>query len=150
VNWYSKLQTITTDSTAYSEYLAIYENTKEVEVQRQILAGILLAEPFPTLVFNDNFAADRILRKEQPSGNHRHFDQKYHYSKTRIGVTILPMHVESKANVADHFTKPLSKNEFIKHVATLADPSTLDIQSLVNQGLTFRKYVPEEYKHLQQ
>jgi hypothetical protein len=150
ITWYSKLQTISTDSTSYAEYIAFYQNTIGVEINRQTLAGIERPETNPTLAFNDNFSAERILRKEQPAGNHRHFDYKYHYSKSRVGISILPLHIESSLNVSDHFTKPLSKNEFKKHVKSLLDPSTIDLNALVQQGLAFRKHMTSEYKHLQE
>lgn len=150
ITWYSKLQSITTDSTSYAEYIAFYDDTIGVEILRQTLAGINKAEEFPTLAFNDNFSAERILRKEQPSGNHRHFDYKYHYSKSRIGNSVLPIHITSASNISDHFTKPLSKNEFIKHRSSLSDPSSIDMADLIKQGLSFRKHITPEYLHLQE
>jgi hypothetical protein len=124
VQWFSKLQTITTDSSGHSEYVASYHATITTLSLRSLMQEIELlpADPLATRIYIDNKAAESILRKDRMSHASRHFEIKYHYQKQFIGWQTQPHHVPSSANLSDMFTKPLPPDIHILLRDSIMDP----------------------------
>jgi hypothetical protein len=124
VNWFSKLQTITTDSSGHSEYVASYHATICVLSLRSLMQEIRLLQLHSqaTRMFIDNKAAETIMRKDRMSHASRHFEIKYHYQKQFIDWQTLPLHIPSADNLSDMFTKPLPPDIHIRLCDMIMNP----------------------------
>jgi hypothetical protein len=124
VLWHSKLQTINSDSSGHSEYLASYDATVSTLSLRNLMQEIELlpVNPAATRLYIDNTAAETILRKDRMSHASRHFEIKYHYQKQFIGWQTDPQHVSSADNISDIFTKPLPPDIHIRLCREVMDP----------------------------
>ena len=109
IQWFSKLQTISTDSSGHSEYVASYHATITTLSLRSLMQEIQLLpiESQATRLYIDNKAAETILRKDRMSHASCHFEIKYHYQKQFIDWQTQPLHIPSLDNLSDMFTKPL-------------------------------------------
>lgn len=125
IGWTSKkIKTKTTSSTE-SELFSVYEAYKIIEPVKQLLSvelGLLLES---VVIFNDNTSALAAV-------NHNSFRQTGHIDyRTKIKLlqiadnNVSVEHVESKSNVADVLTKPMTGARFMFLVSSLLDTSHL-------------------------
>lgn len=112
VSWSSKKQYCTALSSAEAEYIAIAHATKEVLWFKGLLQelGIQELAPRPITVNVDNQAAMFIANNQTTSERSKHIDLRYHFIRDYVEQNIVKLkYVPSKDNVADLFTKNISK-----------------------------------------
>ena len=113
ISWSSQLQKIVAASTAESEYIALFHGVKEAVWLRHIL-NELVSECKIIPVFVDNQAAIKTASNSNDHKRSKHIDVKFHFTRdasNRGEVEI--KYVPSKEQLADIFTKPLSKQQFV-------------------------------------
>ena len=133
--WMSKLQTCVALHTCEAEYVASCMAFKEAVWHRRLLLDfgydsddlhITVSSPLseeeykgakPITVWNDNQSA--ISLAKNPGSRHKnnkHIEVQYHWTQSKIADgTAMLRYVNTDDNIADVFTKPLSKAAFVRH-----------------------------------
>lgn len=127
VAWKSGRQATATDSTMAAEIQAVTTTLKEVLFCRYLLRQlqehlphlpILSAEP--TVIFNDNAGAVRHSNDHVSSSKSKHIDRQQHFTMDYVkSKQVAVLHVGTKDNLADGFTKPLDLVAFPTHLRGL-------------------------------
>jgi transposase InsO family protein len=113
ISWASKLQTTVSLSTAEAEYKAAAAATQEALYQRQLLADLGFKQEGPTVLYEDNTAAESLIKNPVLHQRSKHIDIKYHFIRERYqSGEIDVQHVSSKDQLADVLTKPLMRQPF--------------------------------------
>ena len=106
--WASKLTSTTPLSTAESELLALVDCSKAVQWARGYLADIGFAQTEPTIIYEDNRAAESMAMTGKMSDRNRHFFDKVHYVNDLVVAKVVEIiRVETSLQLADGLTKPL-------------------------------------------
>jgi hypothetical protein len=111
VSWYSRKQTCVATSSTEAEYVAMFEACKEIVWTRKLLKDFGEPQNVPTMLYEDNQSALKILENPGMSDRTKHVDTKFHYSKwcmekRRVHFEYCP----TNSMVADLMTKPLGPN----------------------------------------
>jgi len=102
-------------STAESEYKAIYNGAKAITGYRQFLEEIGFDQSEPSIIFNDNAAANAMVKQEFSSSKTRHIQIRFHYIKEKVKEgTIKVKYCPTNLMVADIMTKALDRVKFEK------------------------------------
>ena len=127
--WYSKLQTEIALSTVESEYISLSQALREVIALMQLAdeakdQGVpILCQPVTQIkckAYEDNSGAVELATVPKMRPRTKHINIKYHHFREHIKAgTIEVIQVNTKEQVADIFTKPLTVELFIKHRTTL-------------------------------
>ncbi|XP_067932728.1 uncharacterized protein [Watersipora subatra] len=113
VSWFSKSQSIVAVSTAEAEYVALYDAAREATWLRQLYDTVTNC-PTPAInVYVDNQSTITIANSGSNTKRTKHIDIKYHYCREAItnGV-IVTSYCPTEKNIADIFTKPLTRPRF--------------------------------------
>ncbi|GJV36868.1 retrovirus-related pol polyprotein from transposon TNT 1-94 [Tanacetum coccineum] len=113
VCWGSKKQTCITHSTMKTEFLALPAASKEAEWLRNMLLDIeLWPQPMPAISLHcDSQSTLSRAYNKVYNGKSRHISLKHAYIKELISNGIITIeYIRSCKNLADPFTKGLSKN----------------------------------------
>lgn len=108
VAWRSKKQDGVAHSTAEAEYVAASNTSREARWFRKLMADCDISGPITVCM--DNTAALKYVEENAYTPKTRHIAVHYHaaiQAATRESVTY--KYVESKENLADIFTKPLTR-----------------------------------------
>jgi len=126
--WSSTLQRIITCSTQHSEYVALSTACRDLIPIRSLLKELAANTPgrldeFEFVVkstcFEDNSAALVLARVQKITAQNRHIAVRYHWFRSHVLGSGNPdafldiVKVESDAQVADGFTKNLTKDKFL-------------------------------------
>ncbi|XP_071575148.1 uncharacterized protein [Temnothorax nylanderi] len=115
VTWSSQRQRLVSMSTTESEYIAAATAAKEAVWLRTLLSGIGYNCDKPTKLYVDNQSAIRLVRNPEFHKRTKHIDIKYHYIREKVeNREIDVVFVPTEAQLADMFTKALSRNRFIE------------------------------------
>ncbi|KAD4385876.1 hypothetical protein E3N88_26045 [Mikania micrantha] len=116
ITWRSSKQSVVTQSTTESEYIAASEAAKEAAWIKKFMTdlGVVPSIRKPIEILCDNTGA--IAQEKEPRSHHRskHILRQFHYIREvveRGDIKIDKIHIDQ--NLADPFTKPmpLSKHE---------------------------------------
>ena len=128
ISWASKRQKSIALSTMEAEYIAASEAAKEATWLRNFINELEL----PGLnissvpVFIDNESAVKLAKNPEDHKRSKHIDIRHHYIRQTVADgTIELLRVPSKDNTADILTKPLAKEDFLRHTAGLGMTSAL-------------------------
>lgn len=121
VTWTSRRQKCVARSTTEAEYVAASDAATEITWLRTFLLehGVNMEQPRP--LFVDNQSALQLMRNNEHHRRTKHIDIKFHYILEKIsGGSILVSYVESENQLADMFTKALSKEKFLSNCEALS------------------------------
>ena len=113
--WMSKKQPIVTLSTCEAEYVAATSCVCHAIWLRNLLKELNLPQEEPTKIFVDNRSAIALAKNPVFHDRSKHIDTRYHYIRecvTKMDVQL--EYVKTNDQVADIFTKPLKREDFIK------------------------------------
>ena len=116
ISWKSKKQTCITHSTMESEFVALASAGQEAEWLRDLLIEILLAmeNVSKVSIHCDSQATLTRAYNEVYNGKSRHISLRHEYVRKLIKDGIISLtYVRSSYNLADPFTKPLTR-ELVK------------------------------------
>ena len=114
INWLSKRQTTVALSTAESEYIALFEGTKEAVWLRQLYNSIGQQSSTPLTIRVDNTSADAIANNSKSSKRVKHMDIKYHFVREAIAdKAIATSYCSTECMLADILTKSLPRPRFM-------------------------------------
>lgn len=115
--WIVQKQKQVAISSAEAEYRAAVTGISEVCWIRRIIGELKLQDvSSPTDLLIDNQAALHMLENADEgkiTKGKKHIEIKRKFISQHIGVTVNPVYIRSKDQVADIFTKPLSKGPFL-------------------------------------
>jgi hypothetical protein len=129
VLWSSKLQTEIALSTTEAEYIALSQSARDLVPMRDLLnelsastklvVGSTIAH---STIFEDNKGCVELAVAPKIRPRTRHISIKYHHFRSQVELGHLKIQwIDTKHQLADIFTKPLSAASFIpqKHFARL-------------------------------
>ena len=109
-------------SSTEAEYLALLEVCMEIMFVKQIMELLQLEMTKPIVVNVDNVGAIYLATNASSSGRTRHIDSHYHYVREYVSAGVVEIvFVKSQNNVANLFTKNLSKESFSGHAGVFVD-----------------------------
>mmetsp|Transcript_41992 Transcript_41992/g.101184 ORF Transcript_41992/g.101184 Transcript_41992/m.101184 type:complete len:1373 (+) Transcript_41992:2978-7096(+) len=123
VVWASKLQTLVALSTTEAEYIALSTSLREVIAVMNLVnelqsLGFQLSIDTPKIVctvFEDNRSCLEIATNHRTRPRTKHLSVRLHHFRSHVlDQTIIIKHVSTKEQMADIFTKPLPRDQFIK------------------------------------
>ena len=121
ISWTSRRQSLVAQSTLEAEYIALAQACREATWLRKLLGELGLFEPNqPILIRADNKGAISTSHNPEYHERTKHFDIRYHYTREEVAADRIKLEfVRSSDNVADGFTKPLSKPAHERFVDSL-------------------------------
>lgn len=121
ISWRSKRQSMVATSTCHAEYVAASEASREVIWIRMLLQGIGFTIGHPSIIFEDNAAAQQMLANNAINDRNKHIRVKYHYVRECVQTgDIIFKRVKSKRNPADALTKATAR-EAVKNLLSTAN-----------------------------
>lgn len=115
ISWVAKKQLSVTLSTAESEYVALCLASQEAMWLRVLLKDLGCSVELPTRILEDNQGAICIAQNSVINSRSKHIDIKMHYIRERVAEgSINLVYCNTKEMVADIFTKPLARVQFVK------------------------------------
>ena len=113
--WMSKKQPIVTLSTCEAEYVAATTCVSHAIWLRNLLKELNMSQIEPTEIHVDNKSAIALAKNPVYHDRSKHIDTRYHYIRECITKQDVKLeYVKSQDQIADIFTKPLKKEDFIR------------------------------------
>ena len=115
VSWRSKKQATVALSTCEAEYVSVSHAVQEAKFLRQLKSDLTGIEPRKILLQTDNKSAIELAKNPINHQRSKHIDIKHHFIRDEIkSETICLDYVPTDDNLADVFTKPMSKFKLSK------------------------------------
>ena len=106
ITWRSKQQTVVATSSSHAEYIAASELSREMVWIRMLLTEIGFKLTSPSIVFEDNMAAESMTRNDGVTDRSKHINVKWHYVRQCVREGLLQFdRVNGRENPADALTK---------------------------------------------
>jgi len=106
--WLSKKQPIVTLSTCEAEYVAASLSVCHATCLRNLLSKLEMKQKGGTVIRVDNKLAIELAKNPVNHGRSKHIDVKFHSIREQVKEGNVEMvHVGSRDQIADLFTKPL-------------------------------------------
>ncbi|GJY40305.1 hypothetical protein Tco_0427575 [Tanacetum coccineum] len=122
VDWKSSKQSTIVMSATKAEYIAASEAAMEAVWIRKFISrlGIVLTINEPIRMFCDNSVALHFANKPGVQKGAKHYHRRYHYVRESIALgEIRFLKVHTYDNLADPFTKALSKGKLTQHARSM-------------------------------
>lgn len=114
IAWSSRKQTITATSTTEAEFLSLCAASKAAKCLRQLISDCGYKQRSPTTLFSDNQRAIALVKNPESAKRTKHIDIQYFYTCDMQNQREIDVqYMETKEQLADIFTKPLSKDKFL-------------------------------------
>ena len=118
ISWKSRGQKTVTLSSSEAEYVAVSEVCTEILFIKTITDFLGLEISLPITVMCDNIGAIFIANNPKNNGRTKHISVKYHFIREYVvDGTVQINFVRSEDNLADPFTKNVSRDTYTKHSA---------------------------------
>ena len=115
VSWSSSKQRVVALSSSEAEYVAMTDAMKEANFLRQLLADMTGSERQVVRLYADNQSAIKLSENPVQSKRTKHIDIRYHFIRLQVEDGIVNVeYIPTNENVADMFTKPLSKVKLLE------------------------------------
>ena len=93
----------------------MYEATTEAVCLRNLLDDLQIPQKDPTVLREDNQTAIKLAEDKASHKRTKHIDVKYKYTWEQQDLgTICVEYVPSEENLADFFTKPFTRVQFVE------------------------------------
>ena len=113
ISWLSKKQPTVATSSCEAEYRAAFTATVECVWLRRLMADLDVGQDSPTTIFTDSQSALAVARNPVFHARTKHIEVHYHYVRERLSAgEISLVYVPTQDNLADLFTKALSREKF--------------------------------------
>ena len=115
ISWKSKKQNVVALSSCEAEYTALTHAVQEGKFLRQILSDMLNIDTQIFDLFVDNQGAIKLANNPVHRQRSKHIDIKYHFIRDEVTIgTLQLIYVPTHLNIADMFTKPVSRMKLDK------------------------------------
>jgi len=123
--WFSKKQPIVALSSCEAEYVAVSLCICHAIWLRKLLENLCLPQQEVTKIHIDNKSAIMLAKNPIHHQRSKHIDIRYHFIQEHIKEKAVELiHVKTKNQVADIFTKPLVDESFNKFKGLLGMKAT--------------------------
>ena len=96
-------------SSEHNEYMEMTQAIKKIIWLRQLMAELEIPFSEPTPVYGDNVQANKLCTEHFISPGNQYIATQYHFNKEKVqSGDIVIIWVDTKHNIADVFTKPLT------------------------------------------
>lgn len=114
ISWCSRKQSVVSLSTCESEFISAAECVKELLYFKAVLQDLLgETVKIKLYLFEDNKGTIDLMKNGIFNRRSRHIDVRYHFLHEVIKEGLITVqHVSSDLQIADIFTKPLSRQKF--------------------------------------
>jgi len=111
ISWKSKKQQTVALSTCEAEYMSLAAATQEGKFLMQLLRDMTNLNTFVCFtMYCDNQGAIALAKNPVQHQRSKHIDIRYHFVRSEIQTGVLELvYVPSEQNVADVFTKPVTR-----------------------------------------
>lgn len=124
IMWASRRQTQVALSSTEAEYYAVGDTIKELIWVQRVMHDLDIKLHLPTTVNCDNQSCVKLILNEKISRRSKHFDTKYHFIKDAVDSKLVQLsYVPTEHNIADIFTKPMTKQR-ITYMKSLLNMSS--------------------------
>jgi len=114
ISWSSRKQPTVALSTIEAEYMALAKATCKTIWLQKLSSELGIPTNSPTTILIDNQSAMRFVENPIFHACSKHIDIRHHFVCERLASNeVILNYCASKENVADMFTKPLAKPQFI-------------------------------------
>lgn len=130
INWFHgsvKKQSCISLSTAEVEYVVAATNCTQVLWMKKMLKGIKVNYSEPVVIYCDNSTAIDMSKNLVFHFKTKHISIKYNFLKDKVEEKEVKLvYVNTKEQIADIFTKPLSKEsfEYLRDMLGVSTPLT--------------------------
>ena len=121
VSWKSRKQPTVALSTCEAEYVSLASATQEAKFLMQLLNSMTSCDDFRNVTLHcDNQGAIALTKNPVQHQRSKHIDIKYHFVRDEVKKDVLSLrYVASEENIADLFTKTISRAKFEKFSALM-------------------------------
>jgi hypothetical protein len=113
ISWYAKKQHTISRSSTEAEYRAMANTTAELTWLAFILKDLCITLSSPSILYCDNLSALHMTVNPVFHARSKHIELDYHFVRERVARGLLvTQHISSVNQVANLFTKPMSKALF--------------------------------------
>ena len=110
ISWKSKKQQSVALSTCEAEYMALAAAVQEAKFLRQLLADMQGTDVKSVNIHVGNQGAIALAKNPVYHQRSKHIDIRYHFIRSEVQEGAVSLsYVQSERNIADLFTKPVSK-----------------------------------------
>ena len=110
ISWKSQKQKSVALSTCEAEYMALATATQEARFLRQLFADMTAKDKDRVILHVDNQSAIALAKNPVHHQRSKHIDIKYHFVRSELQNNVIQLeYIPSECNVADVFTKPVSR-----------------------------------------
>ena len=115
ISYASKSQKCVALSTAESEYIALGEAAREAIYLRMLLKDLGQEQTEPTVIYEDNVAAEKLCKNNVHHSRTKHIDIRHHFIRETVQQGEIEVkHLASTEMLADLLTKALAFPTFSK------------------------------------
>ena len=115
VLWFSRRQSVVAQITTEAEYIASSTAVREIVWLRRYMSEIGFRCEEPTEFFVDNKGAIQLAKYPACNRSTKHIEIKFHFIRDQIELKRIKLeYVKSKEQLADIFTKGLTRDKFCK------------------------------------
>ncbi|KAF5776249.1 putative RNA-directed DNA polymerase [Helianthus annuus] len=108
ISWKTKKQSVVSRSSAEAEYRSMASTVSEVIWMRWLLTDLQVVQDQATPIFCDNLAVKHIANNPVFHERTKHVEMDCYFIRERVeSKDIFPLHIDTKQQIADLFTKPL-------------------------------------------
>ena len=110
ISWNTRKQSVVSLSSCEAEYTALTHGVQEGKFLSQLLSDVSNSERVMFTMYVDNQGAIKLANNPVHHQRSKHIDIKYHFIRFEIQNQVVKLvYIPTDQNVADIFTKPLSK-----------------------------------------
>ena len=110
VSWRTKKQSIVALSSCEAEYIALTQAVQESKFLNQLLIDMVNISKYSVTIYADNHGAIQLANNPVHHKRSKHIDVRYHYIREETkNISVNLIYVPSEYNLADMFTKPVSR-----------------------------------------
>ena len=96
--------------------MALSQAVQEALWLRRLLEQLGFTQKIPTVIWEDNQSTIHLAKDAKHHGRSKHIDVRYHFVRQYQEDNLVKVrYIPTGENIADMFTKPLSKSVFEKH-----------------------------------
>ena len=113
----TKLQDTVATSSTESEFMAAFDLGKMLLYVRSVLWDLNVPQEAASTLYEDNDACTAMANAQKPTSRTQHMDIRYHVLFEWVERDLLILEpIDTSVNEADHFTKPLQRVLFHRHI----------------------------------
>jgi len=150
----TKFQPTVAGSSTEAEFMAAYDTGKMILFVRSVLWDLNIPQEAATVLYEDNDACTAMGNAQKPTPRTRHMDIKYFSICEWVDRDLMHLErIDTSINMADHFTKALTRALFhhhadflLGHVPPVYSPVHQSIVgTFKTENIAYEQLVPESF-----